>query len=155
MAYGETDRCTGGTASADTFLQAGYEAAKAFDDNADSWWVSAFAACPHWHKYDFGAGVSWRIGKITLQANFSGKGTNSFTVYGSNNDSDWTELYSDNMVDDTSVQTFTWSQATAYRYIKIISNSSYYVDGRIYEAETEMFEDLTPREGGAFLLNMI
>lgn len=63
-AAGGSDVCTGGTASASSIYSAGYEAAKAFDDNTSTIWHSAGEA-NSWLQYTFAAAVNIVEIKIT------------------------------------------------------------------------------------------
>jgi len=150
--YGVTDRLTGGTPSADS-VNAGYVAANACDNNATTYWQSALAACPHWWKYDFGAGVTWKISKVTIKGYGSSLSINAFKVQGSNNDSNWDDLHSDNCANNSDVQTFTFTNRTPYRYFRIYISSSYDAGGSVAEYEFEAFEGIY--KDAAFLLNMM
>jgi len=150
--YGTTDRFTaGGTITEDLLHEGAYVPANAVDNNTGTHWYSNVSACPHWLKYDFGAGVTWAISKVTLQC-VDGRGGNAFTVNGSNNDSTYTQLYSGNRIDNNSVQTFTFVNRVKYRYIKIIFTSSYYGNGQVNVTEMEAFEGIY--WGGSFLFNL-
>jgi hypothetical protein len=123
--YG-SDVLTGGTPSVDSVFGVDYEADMAVDDNAGTWWASANTALPHWFKYDFGAGNSKKIERVTLKGyNETGICSKDFTVQGSNNDSDWTTLYTGQMTNDENVQTFTFNNSSFYRYYKINCTSVY------------------------------
>ncbi|MHB1125329.1 MAG: discoidin domain-containing protein [Ramlibacter sp.] len=106
--YGTTDRCTGGTAIEDGHYDV-YVVANAFDDNNTTFWESPNTACPHYAGYDFGAGVSWKISKVVIRPFGGGRGTNAFTINGSNNGVDYTQLYSGNCTDTESDQTSTFT----------------------------------------------
>ena len=151
MKYGTTDRCTDGTASANGNTTS-YEPAKAFDNvyTADiNGWISANTALPHWIKYDFGAGVTWEISQVkisspttTTQPQYLPK---TFTIEGSNNDSDWDVLNTQTNIANwaqNETRTFSFVNRTKYRYIKInITNTE---DGGNYAqiVEIEMFEGI-------------
>ena len=145
-AYGTTDRCTGGVATADS-IDGSYVASNAFDNNTGTTWFSAKTACPHWLKYACAAGLTWSISKVTLQSFDTGRGGNAFTINGSNNDSDYPQLYSGNLANNGDVQTFTFVNRVKYRYIKVIFTSSYSGDGQVGFKEMEMFEGLYPTGG--------
>jgi len=146
--YGETDRCTGGTPTASQ-AHAAYPITNAFDDNAATLWFQSTGGYPKWFKYDFGAGTSWRISKITIK-NVSTQEINAFDVDGSNNDSDYTELYSGNCAENDNVQTFEFDtdNETAYRYIRVDITSVYIGAETCQVYEVQMFEGLYPPVGG-------
>ena len=151
--YGVTDRCTGGTASAD-IVNGGNAAANAFDNNESTYWERpAATALPGWIKYDFGAGVLWAISKLSVLLYSSGSCTwRAFTVNGSNNNSDWTELASLEAANTfLGYQTFTWTNRTKYRYIKIIITTDYRAgDNYCSTFEIQMFEGIYPAGGLGF-----
>jgi len=134
------DLLVGGTPSADSEFGAGYEAELACDGNAETLWSSADTAFPHWWKYDFGDGVSWTIIKATIKpVSVGGTGTvKDFNIQGSNNDSDWTTLCTDTLANNINVQTFTFTNAVAYRYIKVNITSTY--SGSYNHAQITEFE---------------
>jgi len=149
--YGTTDRCSGGTASADS-VGDGLVAANAVDNNITTRWRANYGTFPHWWKYDFGAGTIWAISKVTVKClNYT---TNTcmtdFTIQGSNNDSDYSILYTGVHADNEDVQTFTFINRTKYRYIKINITTGVSAEKVGDIAEIEMFEGIYP--SGAFLL---
>ncbi len=153
--YGTTDRLTGGTPSASGIL-GGYPASQACDDNAATRWISNSAAFPHWWKYDFGAGVSWKISKITIKGAIVDThiGIKDFSVQGSNNDTDYTTLYTGQTVDNENLQTFNFTadNKIAYRYIKINITTSWDTTPNDQNAEIwefRAFEGIYP--SGAFM----
>jgi hypothetical protein len=143
MAYGTTDRFTGGTASASAVYYGA--ASNAVDNNSTSVWATE-TYCPTdiWWKYDFGSGVSWKIGKVTIDCRLyeGNREVKDFTVYGSNNDSTWTSLYTGQCTNDANKQTFTFENTTAYRYIRITVTSSYRSPQYVSVEEFEAFETL-------------
>ena len=140
MSYGTTDRLTGGTVSASSIESGTYVATRAVDNNESTDWRPAFGV-PQWIKYDFGAGVSWAIGKVRIKQTSATYSINAFKVQGSNNNIDWTDLYSDNYPNSTDWQTYTWEEANEYRYVRIYISS---LDGgaNIGIMEWEAFEIL-------------
>ena len=141
--YGITDRCTGGTATADQ--NDGNLPSAAFDDNNSTYWQRTGAtALPAWLKYDFGAGVTWAIGKMTALLYATGGGSwKDFTVQGSNNDSTWITLYTGVAADSAALQTFTWINQVKYRYIKINITSDYRgADNYCSAYEVSMYEGI-------------
>ena len=150
MAYGETDRLTGGSVSASSIESGSYPASYAVDNNAGTSW-RPHNGVPEWIKYDFGSGTTWAIGKVRILQVSATYSINAFKIQGSNNDSDWTDLYSDNYPNSTAWQEYTWEEENDYRYIRIYVSS---IDGGanfgIYEWEA--FEYIAPTRGNFFLL---
>ena len=124
MKYGTTDRCTGGTPTADSQYDVNYPPSHTFDSNDATWWNSG-VTLPHWIKYDFGAAVSWKISKVTIKSGQAAQNAISpktFTIEGSNNDSDFDVLDTQTNLDNWSAletRTFTFTNKINYRYIKI------------------------------------
>ena len=155
--YGTTDRCTGGTASADGNT-ASYEPAKAFDDvySVDlDCWISANTALPHYIIYDFGAGVTWAISQVkiysaitTTQPQYLPKtftiegqpdGGGGYTVLDTQtNIANWTQ---------NEIRTFSFVNKTKYRYIKINITATEDNVNYVQIAEIEMFEGIYPAGG--------
>ena len=151
--YGTTDRCTGGTASANAVYGIDHaDHAVANDGNASYWYATSG---PCWWKYDFGAGVAWRISKLIMQcANIVTKcGVKNFTVQGSNNDSDYTTLYTGITVNNNNEQTFTWTNKVSYRYIKINVIDDWDATGYALICEVQMFEGIYPSTGFILFIN--
>jgi hypothetical protein len=143
MAYGTIDRCTGGTPSAQSASGA-YPAANAFDNNNNTFWFSP--AGGQWIQYDFGSGVAWRIGKITIRGYYDMDGVKikDFAILGSNNGSNWTTLYAGTQANNENDQDHTFNNSTAYRYIRIDLDdvSGYYGGARSGIREISMYEIL-------------
>ena len=115
-----------GTASAESELNSGHEAWMSFDSNTGNGWASDGGAAPTWLKYDFGSGVTKIITKIRFIDYH--QATENFKLQGSNNDSDWDDVYTGLAIQDrTNYQDFTFSNSTAYRYYRIYI-SSFFVD---------------------------
>jgi hypothetical protein len=141
--YGTTDRFTGGSITASSYYST-YVAANAVDDNASTKWHPNTLP-DSWLKYDFGAAVKWKISKVTTKSLNVGASVKNFTVNGSNNDSDYSLLYTGLAADNTNVQTFTFINKTEYRYIKIIFLDGY--GAALEVAEIQSFEGIYPVDG--------
>lgn len=131
MADYTSDLCSGGTASANNGT-----AANAFDNNETTEWNSTIQ--PSWIKYDFGAGNAKRIERLRTKATISttDRKYNVFSIAGSNNDSDYTTLYSGNGAQTLNWETWDFSNATSYRYIKMtITNTHAGTYTRLVEIE--------------------
>ena len=149
--YGITDRCTGGTATADSQISGNYIPAYAFDSNNNTAWVSD-NTLPHWIKYNFGAGVTWKISKVTIKSWEGGHQAHApktFTIQGSNNDSDYNILDTQTNIANWSEQetrTFSFTNRIAYRYIKINVTSTE-SGTQCTINEIDMFEGIYPSGG--------
>jgi len=151
MAKYSTNILTGGTATALTEYSATYLATKAVDSNEDTRWATTDTpTVPSWWKYDLGAGVAkkvMRVGTITKSTEI----TNAFTIDGSNNDSDWTTIYTGNGADSQSWQYFNFRCTTAYRYWRINISSAF--AGTVFSiSEIQMYTDMSPNAN--FLFNL-
>ena len=156
MAY-SLDKCTGGTATADNSWDANYVASKAFDnDETTTRWSSTDTAMPHWIKYNFGDGIVWIIRKLRLKP-WAGSPAQvkDFTLQGSNNDSNWTTIYTGQAADNGNWQDFIFTNTIAYRYYLVNITTSYYQPTTNAVSITEIEMMVKIPEGGAFLLNFV
>lgn len=134
----DVDFLTGGTASANEYHSAGYEADKAFDDDfTTTRWVDVGGSSfPDWLKYDLGVAVTKTAEQYTITCNYAVRSPRDFLFQGSNNDSDWDDL--DTQVDVTGwtgMNTFTFSNSTAYRYYRLYITDN---NGDAYNDITEI-----------------
>ncbi len=122
------DKCIGGTATQSSTLTPPTRSANyAFDDDSATFAQTAYqVACPSWIKYEFTTALA--ITKVTIQNYGVGQASNAFSIAGSNDDIEYTTLYTGNMANNGDVQTFTFTNPTAYKYIKITITSSYWAD---------------------------
>jgi hypothetical protein len=119
---------TGGkTFLADSEYSGSHVAGNAFDNDSGTAWASADTAMPHWVRVDFGAGVTKRIGKVTIYPAAFGDGARAkdFTVDGSANGSSWTNIYTGQCTDSSAVQAFTFTNILSFRYWRIQVTSSW------------------------------
>jgi len=135
------DVLVSGTESADT-EDGAHTADKAIDGNTATYWASTDSAFPHWWKYDLGAAVTKTVCKLRLKVPYSsGAFLKDFKLQGSNNDSDWTDILDTEFPDDSTEawHDFHFTNATAYRYYRIIAATANWVAGnnsiQIYEIE--------------------
>jgi hypothetical protein len=141
MSYGP-DILTGGTVTA-SISPVGNEASFACDNNEATFWDTGAEACPHWWKYDLGAGVNKVVRKLRI-LNYNGFGMNAGILYGSNNDSAYGQIYNIACANNGNWQEFTFANSTSYRYYKIIINSVYFANGHTSDIyEIEMMEILS------------
>lgn len=134
MGY-SSDLCTGGTPSASSDQASlGREVAKAFDDDTGTRW-QANSTVPQWLKYQFAQAEpvsKVRINPYIYSGNASIK---DFTVQGSNNDVDWTTLYTGQNPDASGWQDFTFANSTAYLYVKVDITTTWNANPALLEVE--------------------
>ena len=151
MAY-TLDLLIGGTASADTEFNGSWLAVNACDNNFTdgTGWLSAQSDWPHWWKYDFGAGILHTIAKLTYTGSVdNGISIKDFKLQGSNNNSDWTDIYTGLTVKDThNTQIFTFNNNIPYRYYRIYMTSSWRSTDTTLIAGAVEFEMMGIRGGG-------
>lgn len=128
------------------------------DNNAGTFWQSSDSTS-NWNKVDLGAENTKNINEVQLQG-LSGQAVrmvNSFKIFGSTNDSDWDELYSGNALQNTDLQTFTFSEAVGpYRYYRcnfysnhgdslLCMTKIHYIEATIYSvSKTGTYNDNQP-----------
>jgi len=137
------DIITGGVASADSAYNPSYIAANASDNNLATRWASANTAFPHWWKYDLGAGVAKAVFKLNIftYKDANGAAVKNFTLQGSNDNINWTTVYTGICADLSSRwQDFTFSNSIAYRYYKINLTDNYRNDNCVSFYEIEIME---------------
>jgi len=120
----ESNIMAGGTATADSTSNPAMNGAdKGHDGDPTTLWHSASTVLPHWWKFDFGAGKAYAVTKYTLimgPAAIGGRFMGTWTLQGSNNDSDWDVL--DTQTDhawpggDYQSDEFNFANVTEYRY---------------------------------------
>jgi len=139
MAEYGSDVLTGGTASADTVLA---PAAQAVDDDVGTYWQSNITF-PHWWKYDLGAAVTKRVRKLRVKPGYSAEYQRfkDFVLAGSNNDSDWDDLYTGQHANNIDWEDYIIPNTVLYRYYRITISSSWEAgDGTCVIQEIEMME---------------
>jgi hypothetical protein len=113
-----------GTATASSTQTTNYPA-NAVDGNTGTRWNNN-AALPSWWKYDLGAGNAECVTKLSIWKYYNQMKT--FKVQGSNNDSDWDDIYEDVAPTTTSSWlVWTFANTDEYRYYRLYfpdSNSS-------------------------------
>lgn len=93
-----------------------------------------------WIKFDFGSGNSETCNKIYLK-NMEMFGVKGWTLAGSNNDSSWTTLGTGTAADNETLQGFTISNTTAYRYYRLTADTSYGEGMGTYIFELELWNE--------------
>jgi len=147
--YG-SDLATGGTAAASTEVS-GYEAAKAFDNNAATYWKSTAALA--YLSYSFLA--TKQIERITINPFIvsSHSTVKRWILSGSNevtpvitDDTDWTYVTGDILTDSTGVQTFDFDNPTSYLHYRLTVLDNYASTSYAGIYEVEMLEKTTVME---------
>ena len=144
---------TGGTPTASTDAGAGSVASKALDEDEDTVWLSKndvtgkVPTAPQWWKYDLGVGNSATFVKVDIQSGSFGfyPPPSDFKIQGSNNDSDWDDLKTVSGIPSWGTsewKTWSFSNSTAYRYLKIDITDSVVTppDSQVGFAEIEAYE---------------
>ncbi|GMT43063.1 MAG: hypothetical protein IEMM0002_1474 [bacterium] len=132
MGY-SSDLCTGGTATASS-EQSTREASKGFDDDTGSRWQSN-APAAQWIKYQFAQAEPISKVRINPYMYAGNASIRNFTIDGSNNDADWTTLYTGEHPDESGWRDFTFSNSTAYLYIKINITTTWNANPALFEVE--------------------
>lgn len=120
--YGSSDITDGGsagTATASSEFGPTWAAPKAFDDNGATYWA-ATSGTNEWIKFAF-SGDAVISARVTVHAYIGAGGVNTwknFTFEGSNNDSDWTQLYSGQHPQTGGKQTYDFDNIKAYLYYR-------------------------------------
>jgi hypothetical protein len=116
-----TDTLTGGTVSA--ISEQNGSAYKACDNNSGTQWYATHNT--GWWKYDFGAGNEKQINGFSINS-YSTKTYSYLTIYGSNDNSTWTQLYTISSVSVTGgvVYSYSFTLSDPYRYVRINMGSS-------------------------------
>jgi len=136
------DILTGGVASCDSYeSETNLPIYYANDDDYSTRWTSSGSPFPHWWKYDLGEGVTKIVTKLRLLPNYySDTSLKNFKLQGSNNDSDWTDIYTGQHANNDSWEEYIFSNSTPYRYYRLFA-----IDGWVEQTffglwEIEMFE---------------
>jgi len=134
------DLCTGGTATSLSYNGDTHKAPEAFDDDDTDYYRSDGIAEPQWLKYDFGVGVTHTVRRLRVKsvAGVSVKAMDDFIFQGSNDDVEWTNLYTGNGANNENWQDFDFANSIAYRYVRIYCTTLHAAgDWGIYEAEVK------------------
>ena len=120
-------------ASASSEYGSGYAAWKVFDnDVATRWSTLTGQAADCWVKLFLGNPPIYVATSFSVKFYGGYEVINAFKFQGSNNDSDWTDLCSGNFTRDDSLQTFNFSNATIYKYLRLLAVSVYGATCSIY-----------------------
>jgi hypothetical protein len=117
------DECAGGTPTADTYLGAGYEATKAYDDNAATAWYSGNTVGIHWVQYQLPLTKIIKQYSITVLVGGSEiYAPKDFKLQGSTDGISWIDLDVQIDVTDWAIsptQYFNIPNLTTYLYYRI------------------------------------
>lgn len=117
-----------------------YSAARAFDDDDATYWRSASASTDEYIGVDFGSGNSKTIELLTIK-NYSSYGMANFKLQGSNNGTDYTDIYTGTTQNNQGTQPIAISNNTAYRYYRVKNDGTPY-GAHIRIHEIEMMEEV-------------
>lgn len=117
---------------------ASYPPSNTIDDLVSTHWeTQALVAFPHWLRVDLGSNNALKIRKLR----FIGIGyIRNFKLQGSNNDSTWSDIYTGTGSNNTNWQDYTFTNDTAYRYLRLYIINSYNASEYCYLKELELIE---------------
>jgi len=141
------DLCTGGSAAADSIVNSTYSEDRAFDDSGtmtyDHVWGSA-DGFPHWIGYAFSSVQTIR--KVRLYQYYTDSKVSDCVVEASNDsdtdwdDKSWTTLESATGLTHGSWQEITFSNETAYQYVRLRATSGTGTRWLVSEIEMMAYE---------------
>jgi alpha-tubulin suppressor-like RCC1 family protein len=156
--YNTPTLLTGGTASADSNTTSAVGAVNNWEYSS---WTSTSATLAHWWKYDFGVGVQKIAKNLLFKKSYYFNDTSftlvkSFTIQGSNDDSNWTTLLSS--VSSNDYYYNSWhceliDNNTSYRYYRFSTSDIYSAPASYYEpvslpeiilSDTPTYFDIVP-----------
>lgn len=116
----------GGTASGSGDLNGSWTAAGV---PAGGTWIGPGSS--QWWLYDASASYKNKLTAMNLGSwgDGGGNGLKAFTLYGSNDNSNWTSIYSGTHENNTSVESYSFANNTYYRYYKLTDFQSWRGDG--------------------------
>lgn len=120
-------------ASASSEYSSSYAAWLTFDNNNTTRWsTTSGQAANCWVKLFVGDTPNYIVRSLSVKFFGGYEVINAFKFQGSNNDSDWTDLYSGNFVRDDSLQTFEFDNNVIYKYFRLLAVSVYGTTCSIY-----------------------
>ncbi len=145
MSVYTSDILNGGTASC--VSGPGSAVGNSVDNNESTDWYVIAALGTLWWKYDLSSSVTKKVRKLRMKAKdmFGGNyGILGFTLYGSNDNNNWTALYSGTQANNGNWQEYVFANNTAYRYYRIYFAGCYYRSDAVDVYEIEMMEEIEP-----------
>ncbi|HHW00552.1 MAG TPA: hypothetical protein GXX36_13465 [Clostridiaceae bacterium] len=141
--YPGNDLCVGGTVTASSENPPYETAAKAFDDNVSTKWLSVNST--GWIQYDFPGTEAYAVSSYTITSanDVPGRDPKNWTLKGSNDGVNWTVVDTRSYESFDSrfqTKTFSFTNNTAYQMyrLEITANNG---DAHLQLAEIEMFVD--------------
>lgn len=132
-----------------------YHSFSAFDDDEATRWSSESSNCPHWIKYDLGAGVTKTARKLRMKPfkydAESDQHLKAFKLQGSNDDAEWTDLLSAEAENTGLWQEWEFENSTGYRYYRVYVTTTWEGAWRTVSIhEIEIFELIGGGGGSKF-----
>lgn len=120
-----SNRATGGTAAASSEPIAGQTGASAFDGSVTTKWLGSFGPASTWLGYQFGGGASYAVSRyaITSADDAPLRDPAAWTLQGSNNGTDWTDLDTrtgQSFAARYTTNTYDIPNTTAYSYYRLL-----------------------------------
>jgi len=129
MTFYSANIIVGGTPSADS-VASGWTIENACDGSLATMWVSTNSNYPHWWKYDLGVGKEKAVEKLrwsTGTPNWQGSAIKDFVLQGSNNDSDWIDVFTAQGINTAAGtwQEWTFENPRLFRYYRLYITSDW------------------------------
>lgn len=147
----ETVRSTGGTVTASGNIIANEGCAKAFDGNTSTKWYNnvSGSSTTSWIRYEFADNKDYSINKYTMiSANDSqGRDPKSWRLQGSNDDSNWVTLDTQENISFSgrfTAKSFNFTNNTAYKYYRFDQMRNSGASDGIQLSEIKLIEDIVP-----------
>ena len=146
----KTDHCLRDVTKAKTYYaSSSYNSSNlpgnAFNDDLSTGWHSLNSANNEWIAVDLGAGNTCVFDALSfIPTSYNGNAhVKDFTIYGSNDstngsDGSWTQIGTGTHVNSSTWQLFNFTNSVAYRWAKVVCNTSYrsdFIGGAIIEME--------------------
>ena len=107
------------------------------DDTGTDWYGSG--GPPDWIRVDLGSGKICDEVSITPKNSAPGNRIKGFTIAGSNNDTDWSDIYTGEHTDSDTKENFVFSNSTSYQYYRLMMNTTW-AGTDVWLREWELFE---------------
>lgn len=152
----DSDFLTAGTASGDTNGGAWADPDYVVDGNDSTFGNSTDTIGDHWWKYDLGVGVTKTATKFRMKpySNAWGNSVKDFKIQGSNNDSDWDDLYTGQHQNNNNWEDYVFENTTAYRYYRIYVTTTWTAHYLVGLFEVELMEYATSTNRGTYWVEL-